>query len=160
MNIVLHGRSGHEFLFPGIKASDSRSRIMRMDFPWLFPGMIAPDSLSRIVGMDFFIPFRSLIFGNDFLSHSCSQNLEMFYILAFPKFWGCFFSISFPKTSGAEIFIPFPFLNSKKSFPLIPFTEGGGGWPFITWGGGPLGPPRPESDYVIQLKSLILLYIY
>ena len=142
MNIVLHGRSGHEFLFPGIKASDSHSRIMRMDFPWLFPGMIAPDSLSRIVGMDFFIPLRSLIFGNDFLSHSCSQNLEMFYILAFPKFWGCFFSISFPKTSGAEIFIPFPFLNSKKSYPLIPFTEGGGEVGHLSLGVGVLWDPR------------------
>ena len=140
MNIVLHGRSGHEFLFPGIKASDSRSRIMRMDFPWLFPGMIAPDSLSRIVGMDFFIPFRSLIFGNDFLSHSCSQNLEMFYILAFPKFFNFL-----PKNFGSGNIHSVPVLELQKIIPAHPFYRGGGRLAIYHLGWGSFGTPETRE---------------
>ena len=124
MNIVLHGRSGNEFLFPGTNASDSHSRITELDFSRLFPGMIAPDSHSRIVGMDLFIPFRLPIFGNDFLFHSCSQSLEMSYFLAVPQFWGMFLFNFLPIPELLERKYSF---NSKKSFSLIPVTGGGGG---------------------------------
>ena len=65
MKIVLHGRSDHEFLFPGIKASDSRSRIMRMDF---------------------FIPFMLPNFGNVFFhSLSLPELQDWNYIHSVPE---------------------------------------------------------------------------
>ena len=130
--------------FPRMKASDSCSRIVGMDFviPLMFPNFgnafFSFPSRSRIMGMVFFhslpvpelwewiffIPFPFPNFGNRF-----------FHSLPIPEFWEWFFS--FPSRSRIEgmgffnsLPVPklrewnypftFPFPNSQMSFPLTP----------------------------------------
>ena len=89
--------------FPGV-SGNSRSRP--------FPRMKASDSLSRIMGMDFFIPFPFPNFGNAFFSFpSRSRIMGMFFFIPFP-FPNCgngFFS--FPSRSrivGMDFFDSLP----------------------------------------------------
>ena len=103
-----------------------------------FPRMKASDSLSRIMGMDFFIPFPFPNFGNGFFSFpSRSRILGMgfFHSLPIPEIWewiflfpsrsrisgmGFFNSLPVPEFREWAFSIPFPFPNPQKSFPLTP----------------------------------------
>ena len=84
--------------------SRSRSRI--------FPRMKASDSLSRIVGMDFFIPFPFPNFGNRFFSlpsRSRIMGMSFFHSLPVPELWEWIFS--FPSRSqivGMDFFNSLP----------------------------------------------------
>ena len=67
-----------------------------------FPRMKASDSLSRIMGMDFFIPFPFPYFGNAFFSfpsRSRIVGMDFFHSPTVPDLWEWIF------------LIPFPFLN-------------------------------------------------
>ena len=95
--------NSHSRSFPRMKASDSHSRIMGMDFfiPLPFPnfgnGFFSFPSRSRIMGMVFFIPFPFPNCGNWF-----------FHFLPVPDFWECFFSHSLPVSEVWECFFLFP----------------------------------------------------
>ena len=83
---------------PGV-SGNSRSRP--------FPRMKASDSLSRIMGMDFFIPFPFPNFGNAFFSfpsRSRIMGMGFFHSLPVPELWEWIF------------FIPFPFPNCGNGF--------------------------------------------
>ena len=72
-----------------------------------FPRMKASDSLSRIMGMDFFIPFPFPNFGNAFFSfpsRSRIMGMVFFHSLPVPELWEWIF------------FIPFPFPNCGNGF--------------------------------------------
>ena len=72
-----------------------------------FPRMKASDSLSRIMGMDFFIPFPFPNFGNAFFSfpsRSRIMGMGFFHSLPVPELWEWIF------------FIPFPFPNCGNGF--------------------------------------------
>ena len=80
-----------------------------------FPRMKASDSLSRIMGMDFFIPFPFPNFGNAFFSFpSRSRIMGMFFFIPFP-FPNCgngfFHSLPVPELWEWIFLIPFPFPN-------------------------------------------------
>ena len=93
-----------------------------------FPRMKASDSLSRIMGMDFFIPFPFPNFGNAFFSfpsRSRIMGMVFFHSLPVPELWEWIF------------FIPFPFPNCGNGFFSFPshsricyFTDGNqnGNW--------------------------------
>ena len=66
-----------------------------------FPRMKASDSLSRIMGMDFFIPFPFPNFGNAFFSfpsRSRIMGIVFFHSLPVPELWEwiCFIPFPFP----------------------------------------------------------------
>ena len=72
-----------------------------------FPRMKASDSRSRIMGMDFFIPFPFPNFGNAFFSfpsRSRIMGMVFFHSLPVPELWEWIF------------FIPFPFPNCGNGF--------------------------------------------
>ena len=84
-----------------------------------FLRMKASDSLSRIMGMDFFIPFPFPIFGNAFFSfpsRSRIMGMVFFHSIPIPEFWECFFFHSLPVPELREwVFsIPFSFLNFRN----------------------------------------------
>ena len=90
----------HSRIFLRMIASDTRSRIVGMDF-FSFP------SRSRILAIDLFIPFPFPNLGNVFFSFpSRSQIFGM----------GFFHSLPVPELREWN----YPFPNSKKSFPLTP----------------------------------------
>ena len=65
--------------------------------------MKASDSLSRIMGMDFFIPFPFPNFGNAFFSfpsRSRIMGMVFFYSLPVPELWEWIFS-----TAGALVVV-------------------------------------------------------
>merc|ERR1712074_523903 len=77
-------------LLPGV-CGNSRSRP--------FPRMKASDSLSRNMGMDFFIPFPFPNFGNAFFSfpsRSRIMGMDFFHSLTIPELWEWIFLIPFP----------------------------------------------------------------
>ena len=90
-------------LLPGV-SGNSRSRP--------FPRMKASNSLSRIMGMDFFIPFPFPNFGNAFFhslpvpelwewffsfpSRSRIVGMDFFHSLPVPELWEWIFLIPFP----------------------------------------------------------------
>ena len=80
-----------------------------------FPRMKASDSLSRIMGMDFFIPFPFPNFGNAFFSfpsRSRIMGMVFFHSLPVPELWEWIF------------FIPFPFPNCGNGFfKSLPIPE-------------------------------------
>ena len=87
---------------PGV-SGNSRSRP--------FPRMKASDSLSRIMGMDFFIPFPFPNFRNGFSSFSSRSRIMgmgFFHSLPVPEFWECFFFIPFPFPNYGNGFFSFP----------------------------------------------------
>ena len=97
-------RNSHSRPFPGMKASDSGSRNMGVDFFIPFP---FPNCGNVLIS----IPFPFLNFGNGcfpFLFRS--RILKMFFphSLPVPELW----EWNYP--------FPFLFLNSQKSFPLNP----------------------------------------
>ena len=76
-----------------------------------FPRMKASDSLSRIMGMDFFIPFPFPNFGNGFFlfpSRSRILGMDFFPSLPVPEFWEWIFFIPFPFPNFGNVFFPFP----------------------------------------------------
>ena len=77
--------------FPRMKASDSLSRFMEMDFfiPFPFPNF----------GNAFFIPFPFLNHGNEFFSfpsRSRIVGMDFFHSLPVPELWEWIFLIPFP----------------------------------------------------------------
>ena len=104
--------------FPRMKASDSRSRIMGMDFfiPFPFPNvgnaffhsLPVPEvwewvfsfpSRSRISGMFFFIPFPFPNYGNGFFSLPSRfriVGMDFFHSLPVSELWEWIFLIPFP----------------------------------------------------------------
>ena len=91
-----------------------------------FPGIIASDSRSRILGMFFFIPFPFPNFGNAFF-HSLPVPEFWEWIFLFPsrsRILGMGFFNSLPVPELWEWNFLFPFPNPQKSFPLTP--EGSG----------------------------------
>ena len=89
--------------YPGV-SGNSRSRP--------FPRMKASDSHSRIMGMDFVIPFPFPNFGNVFFSFSSrSRIMGMFFFfhsLPIPKLWEWLFLTPFPFPNFGNVFFPFP----------------------------------------------------
>ena len=72
-----------------------------------FPRMKASDSHSRIMGIDFFIPFPFPNFGNAFFSFpSRSRIMGMFF----------FHSLPVPELRECSFFIPLPFPNYGDGF--------------------------------------------
>ena len=103
--------------FPKMKASDSCSRIMGMDFviPLVFPNFgnafFSFPSRSRILGIDFFIPFPFPNFGNVFFSFPSRSRIEGMVFFNF---------LPVPEPQEWNYPFPFPFPNSQMSFPLTP----------------------------------------
>ena len=76
-----------------------------------FPRIRASDSLSRTLGMDFFIPFPFPNFGNGFFSfpsRSRILGMDFFHSLPVPEFWEWIFFIHFPFPNFGNGFFPFP----------------------------------------------------
>ena len=94
-----------------------------------FPGIIASDSRSRISGTFFFIPFPFPNFGNAFF-HSLPVPEFWEWIFSFPSRsrilgMGFFYSLPVPELWEWNFLFPFPFPNPQKSFPLTPdFVSG------------------------------------
>ena len=91
----------------GQSPSSDEAGVSGNSFSRPFPRMKASDSHSRIMGMDFFIPFPFPNFGNAFFSfpsRSRIMGMGFFHSLPVPELWEWIF------------FIPFPFPNCGNGF--------------------------------------------
>ena len=84
-----------------------------------FPRMKASDSLSRIMGMDFFVPFPFPNFGNAFFSfpsRSRIMGMGFFHSLPVPELWEWIFFIPFPFPNCGNGYFSFPSHSRIRHF--------------------------------------------